>query len=348
MSVAIHPSDPNFTIGGTQDNGTEMLRFDGTWRRTDYGDGGYAAIDQSSPTPARRCTTPTTTRMRRVVLSWATLSAKTPMPLRIGPFRGCQIGGTGNGITCTDSVLFYAPLETGPGTPNTVYYGTDRLYRSDNKGLVHTVASQAPIEVNTAVTPSRGRRPAASRYSDQRDRDRRQLTITSAWSACARAESGERQRVATLTNLDPNNVVPNVFVARAAIDPNNSNTAYVTLSAFGVANVWKTTSLTSPNWTPASGSGANMFPQVPVNAFVIDPANSNRLLAGTDIGVYSSEDGGANWTPVGTGLPRVAVFDMGITSERKLRIATHGRGMWEIPLPGASGHRIQSLAAWPT
>jgi len=50
MSVAIHPSDPNFTIGGTQDNGTEMLRFDGTWRRTDYGDGGYAAIDQSSPT----------------------------------------------------------------------------------------------------------------------------------------------------------------------------------------------------------------------------------------------------------------------------------------------------------
>lgn len=58
--------------------------------------------------------------------------------------------------------------------------------------------------------------------------------------------------------------------------------------------------------------------------------NSNRLYAGTDIGVYTSPDGGASWTPFGTGLPRVAVFDMALTSGRLVRIATHGRGMWEI------------------
>lgn len=327
MSIAIHPTDPNFTIGGTQDNGTEMLRFDGTWTRTDYGDGGYAAIDQSSPITGATMyhTYYNSNAAGGPVLGYA--FSEDVNAFENWTFRGCTVGGTGNGIGCTDSVLFYAPLETGPGTPNTVYYGTDRLYRSDNKGLVHTVVSQAPIEVNTAAAaPGLGVPISAVAISPNNDNVRLVgLRLGGIW--------GTTSGSAVLTNLDPNNVVPNAFVARAAIDPNN-NTAYVTLSGFGITNVWKTTSLTSPNWTPANGSGDTAIPQVPVNAFVIDPTNSNRLLAGTDIGVYSSEDGGATWAPVGTGLPRVAVFDLGITSERKLRIATHGRGMWEIALPG--------------
>jgi hypothetical protein len=35
----------------------------------------------------------------------------------------------------------------------------------------------------------------------------------------------------------------------------------------------------------ASGSG---IPSIPINAFAIDPLNSNNLYAGTDIGVYFS------------------------------------------------------------
>jgi len=328
MSVAIHPTDPNFTIGGTQDNGTEMLRFDGTWRRTDYGDGGYAAIDQSSGSTGATMyhTYYNSNAAGGAVMGYA--FSEDVNAFENWSFRGCQIGGAGNGITCSDSVLFYAPLETGPGTPNTIYYGTDRLYRSDNKGLVNVVSSQAPIELNTAVTPPAGIPISAIGISPTNDNVRLVgLRTGGLWGTTTGSPS--------LTNLDPLNVVPNNFVARAVIDPNNPNTAYITLSAFGVNNVWKTTSLTAPNWTAVIGSGANTLPQVPVNSFLVDPADSNRLIAGTDIGVYSSEDGGANWSPAGTGLPRVAVFDMGITSERKLRIATHGRGMWEILLPGA-------------
>jgi len=280
MSVAVHPSDPNFTIGGTQDNGTNMIRSDGTWRRTDYGDGGYAAIDQSSPATG-------------VTIYHTYFNSNAPGGSVMGyafsenvnafenwTFRGCQITGAGNDITCTDSVLFYAPLETGPGSPNTVYYGADRLYRSDDKGLTHVVVSQAPIEVNTAATPPGGIPISAIGISPNNDNIRIVgLRNGGIW--------GTSDGSPVLNNLDPANVVPNTFVARAAIDPNNPNTAYVTLSAFGITNVWKTTSLTEPNWAPASGSGVNTLPQVPVNAFLIDPANSNRLLAGTDIGVYS-------------------------------------------------------------
>ena len=136
-----------------------------------------------------------------------------------------------------------------------------------------------------------------------------------------------------LLNLDALGAIPDNFVGRTVVDPNNANTAYVTLEVFGVNNVWKTTNLNAvnPTWT-AVVSG---LPQVPVSGFVIDPQDSLALYAGTDIGVYQSLDGGTSWNPFGTGLPRVAVFDIDISNvHRILRIATHGRGLYEIGIPG--------------
>src|SRR4030095_11270088 len=48
-----------------------------------------------------------------------------------------------NGINVGDVVNFYAPMALGPGTPNTLYFGTDRLYRSTNKGDTMSAVSQA-------------------------------------------------------------------------------------------------------------------------------------------------------------------------------------------------------------
>ena len=48
QSLALHPTDREFMIGGTQDNGTEFKQPDGSWVRTDGGDGGYALIDQNA------------------------------------------------------------------------------------------------------------------------------------------------------------------------------------------------------------------------------------------------------------------------------------------------------------
>ena len=66
-----------------------------------------------------------------------------------------------------------------------------------------------------------------------------------------------------LLNLDALGAVPNNFIGRAVIDPNNVNTAYVTLNVFGANNVFKTTTLSAanPTWTAAVGG----LPQVPVS-----------------------------------------------------------------------------------
>ncbi len=88
----------------------------------------------------------------------------------------------------------------------------------------------------------------------------------------------------------------------------------------------------------------NGLPDVPIDAIAIDrqsavaPLAGTSVYLGTDIGVYQSTDGGVNWAiynPNNT-LPVLPVFDMafqeqtGVVAGRILRIATHGRGIWEI------------------
>jgi photosystem II stability/assembly factor-like uncharacterized protein len=336
MGLAVHSTDVNFTIGGTQDNGTNHYRADQTWNRVDFGDGGYAVIDQAD-------TSTSTLDMYHTYFNGSTLTGYAYVGSTAGAsdgmwsFRGCQ-GATANGISCTGTILFYAPLEQGPGSPNnTIYYGADRLYRSTDRGVNHTTVSQTFTAAISAIG-----------IASQNDNVR-----------VLGLESGEIFGTTTganpLVDMDPLNTIPNGFVARAVIDPNNVNTAYVTLNSYGANNVWKTTTLNSfadgiaPTWTSASSG----LPSVPVNAFVVDPLDSNRLYAGTDIGVYTSTNGGTSWVPYGTGLPRVAVFDMAISGgtalTRRLRIATHGRGLWEnfAVAPSAAGVTVSGRVISP-
>ncbi|HKP02771.1 MAG TPA: hypothetical protein VJU77_05335 [Chthoniobacterales bacterium] len=325
QSLALHPFDRYFTIGGTQDNGTNCLSPDGTtWTSCRGGDGGYALIDRNAQDTS-------TVTMYHTFFNQVGSQIGFERTFNTNfawVFRGCSGSNSNNGMTCNDTVLFYAPMEQGPGNPNTIYFGTDRLYRSVNQGDTMTLASQAPIVAGQAVT-SIGISPQDDNVRIVGLRNG-QVFATTTGSAVLTDVTGSNFPPANPN--DPNRKA----IGRAVIDPNNPNTAYVTFSSYGLPSgqqIFKTTNLN--NATPVWSAASNGLPSVPVAAFVIDPQDSNALFAGTDIGVYSSTDGGANWTPLGTGLPRVAVFDAEISNvHRVLRIATHGRGLYEITIPG--------------
>jgi Calx-beta domain len=362
-SVAVHPTDQFLLLGGTQDNGTEFQQTSsGNWRRTESGDGGYALIDQSA-TDTTNVTMYHTffndntqvgfDRNNKVAClpcfdSWegrgAGPFASGAVPLCDGTSSTTACDGSpsslSNGIVLTSTVLFYAPMALGPGSPNTLYFGADRLYRSSDRGDTMPAVSQVPL--TSPASP-------ISTIAIWNGGDNIRVVGTQNGQVW-----GTSTGSSTLVNItppippNPTGSTTNKFIGRAMIDPNNKNVAYVTLSYYAPAGqgIWKITNLNAAaGASPAAAvwaAAGNGIPSVPINAFAIDPLNSNNLYAGTDIGVYFSSDAGASWTPFGSGLPRVAVFDLAIQpTSRLLRAATHGRGIWETALVSPAASTLQ-------
>jgi hypothetical protein len=112
--------------------------------------------------------------------------------------------------------------------------------------------------------------------------------------------------------------------------PGQSNTVYVTFA--GLSNpsggVFVTTNA-GQTWT-SIGSG---LPFGPVYSLVTHPAYPQILYAGTLTGVYTSIDGGQNWTASAQGPANISVnqlswFDKSTPNQPVLLAATDGRGAW--------------------
>ena len=90
----------------------------------------------------------------------------------------------------------------------------------------------------------------------------------------------------------------NRSITGIAIDPNNSDNMVVTLGNYGNANfVYRTSNATTMprNTTNSSfeiiqGVGSNKLPQAPVYSAVFDVMSPNKLLVGTEIGIFGTEN----------------------------------------------------------
>ena len=92
-------------------------------------------------------------------------------------------------------------------------------------------------------------------------------------------------------------------------------------------------------WTSiVGGDPARRLPNVAVYVVKYDPVTPTTIYAGTDIGVYFTTDDGAHWDRMGDNFPMVPARDIYVAKNQEfIRVATYGRGLWEIyPSAGAN------------
>jgi hypothetical protein len=128
------------------------------------------------------------------------------------------------------------------------------------------------------------------------------------------------------------------YISSLTFDPTSTSVAYATVSSFGGVHVWKSVN-GGATWTGLDGTGLNKIPDIPVHSIVVDPLNSARLYAGTDLGVFVSTDGGLNWGKENTGFTN-AITESLVVKDFNLYAFIHGRGAWRVPLFPGSGPTV--------
>ncbi|MGH9843470.1 MAG: BACON domain-containing protein, partial [Blastocatellia bacterium] len=289
-------------FGGTQDNGT--LRGSdasgaGAWNEIHFGDGGYVAVDP---------------------LNTNTLFAEnTGLSIHKSTDGGATFRPAISGITeSRNDFLFITPFAMDPSDPRRLWTGGFFIWRTGNgaEQWERAAAITAGLGSVSAIAVA----PADSNY------------------VLAGMSTGEVLRTTTGLSSGASTIWPytsprpNAFISSVAFDPINKNTVYATSSTFGGAHVFKSMN-GGANWTALDGAGAGRIPDIPVHAIVIDPANTQRLYAGADLGVFVSTNGGATWAVENTGFANVVTESLALNvvdGQTQLFAFTFGRGGWRV------------------
>jgi uncharacterized repeat protein (TIGR01451 family) len=331
-SIATNPTRPVRVWGGTQDNGT-LRHFNASNAYYDIssGDGGQVLVDPTD---------------------WNYVYGNY---FGISPWRVTDGGGTifGNryirtGINRRDRSDFYPPFVLNRDNPSQLFFGTYRLYRTDNSkaakaadvtwraispDLTSGCPGTAPNGARNCTLSAIGVGGGTGVYTGSLDgfvyfSADAQVNNTPTWTLLG--SSGQDGEQDGEDNSDGK--LPRRPVGSIAVDRSNYRIAYVAYNGFNAAtphrpgHVFKTTDA-GQSWTDVSGN----LPDSPVNSVVLDPAYPNTLYAGTDVGPFMTRNGGATWTSLGTGFPLVAIWQLDLdTAHRMIAAGTHGRGTFKI------------------
>ena len=129
----------------------------------------------------------------------------------------------------------------------------------------------------------------------------------------------------TWTNITK--TLPARYVGRIVIDASkNPSWIYVGFGGFYADNLYRSTDL-GQTWATVTGSGNTGLPAVPIYSLTLNPLDPDIIYAGTEVGIFISEDAGATWELPQDGPANIAVEDL-TWMGTDLLAATHGRGLY--------------------
>lgn len=326
--MSVHPSSDQILFGGTQGNDAQQYIGSLPWSDTLAcpWDGGYTAIDPETPT--------TIYAVCNYLSGPGTITKNTQngIPGNDGVNWGAI--DFNNGIDFSDNADFIPPFVLDSNASSNLYFGTYRLFQSTNAGMTWSAISSdlttdGSSEYLTAIVVA----PSDSNviYAGTSD--------GLLWQS-AKALSG-----ATDIHKVNQNGQPARHVSVISVDSTNPQSVFAAYSGFSCPGVSGCDGLGHIFYSKNSGSSwvevDGNLPDVPVNDLVIDPTDSadNTLYIATDAGVYASTNAtagtGTTWSVLQAGLPNSQVLSLKLRNvSRTLVAGTHGRGAWNIQLPG--------------
>lgn len=292
--LAIDQSRESVQYGGTQDNGTVGSFVAPSWRREAGGDGGQVVVNESNP---------------NIIYGEFQNGGLWRRNVATEDFVSITNGIPSDEV---DDSYWIGPIATMPGDANIVFHGRSNLYVTFNSGGFWEPAS--------ILFPT---------FDDAENMTAIALSPINLQMMVG-TQNGGILRSRDITNFEDisANGIANRFITSIYFSRNNADRVWVTLGGFGTPHVYRTDNF-GDTWVNISKT----LPDIPVSSIVSHPDNENYLWVGTDVGVFATYDGGQSWFPYGEGLPRVPIAGIDIhLSSNTLRVATHGRSMWEADL----------------
>ncbi|MEW5982348.1 MAG: glycosyl hydrolase [Acidobacteriota bacterium] len=262
-------------------------------------------------------------------------------PLQAGQPAGrgaaAQPPGGGRG----DRVNWDAPYLISPHNPKRLYWASNRLYRSDDRGDTWEVISpdlsrnldRETIPIMGKVWPadSIARNTSTTDLSNIVSLDESPVLEGLIWvgtddGLVQVTEDGGKtwRKIERVPGVPPWTYVSDVFAS-----PRDADTVFVALNNWQRGD-YKPYLVKSTDrgrtWTSIAG---NLPDKHDVWSVIQDHENGNLLFAGTEFGLFVSVDGGAAWTMLKGGMPVIQVRDMTVQKrETDLVVATFGRSFY--------------------
>jgi photosystem II stability/assembly factor-like uncharacterized protein len=340
--------------GGAQDNGTicgpsRTLNREGIrtsdWYTVGGGDGFQARVDPEDPTIVYA---------QSQEGSLSRLDLKTGQSVGIRPSARNTAGPDGTVPAAAPTQgggrggqqrfgrwHWDSPVIVSPHSARRLYYGGDKLYRSDNRGDSWTAISpDLTRALDAAKLPIMGKVwPPDSVAFNQATT---QLSTITAVDESPLLEgliyTGSDDGLVHVTEDGGRNwrkiesfpgVAQHSYVTDVYASPRDANTVFVTLNNYQRGDfkpyVVKSTDR-GRNWTSISG---NLPPRSGAWSIVQDHVNGNLLFAGMEFGVWFTVDGGSHWVQLKSGIPTTQARDLHIQRrENDLVVGSFGRGAY--------------------
>jgi photosystem II stability/assembly factor-like uncharacterized protein len=264
------------------------------------------------------------------------------MNLKTGQEKNYWIGAQSlYGNPASDLILRFqrvSPMATSPHDPEVLYYGSQYLHRTRNKGVTWEKISP-DLTAHPSCCQGAGGEPITRDvtgeefYSTLYAITESPLEKGVIWTG---SNDGPfyvtRDNAKTWTNVTPRDLPEGGRVQYIEVSPHRKGSAYFAVYRYLLGDyqpyIYRTDDY-GKTWKRLTDGKNGIANDWPTRVVREDPDREGLLYAGTEFGMFISFDNGAHWQPFQLNLPTVPVTDIKL-HRGDLIVSTQGRSVWII------------------